>query len=99
MVEQAKVPAKPDVKANEARSMAAILEHAKVLDLELERQQRLYRAAHSLREQCDATMQQYLSELQGLEARRDALAHEVGALEARKVTLAGEVAQATKAQR
>jgi chromosome segregation ATPase len=78
-------------------STQQLAEAAKLLDQELDRQERLYQAVHQLRAACGPDVQHVLDELVRLDQRRSALAQEIGTLEARLVELKGRVATAEAA--
>jgi chromosome segregation ATPase len=91
MAEHGRAPKQHDLSTQD------LAEAAKLLDQELDRQERLYAAVHRLRERCGASVHAVLDELTQLDARRTALAQEIGTLEARLVELKGGVAQAEAA--
>ena len=77
----------------EAMAIDELAEAMKVLDLEYDRVMRVYDAARTVRCKIDS-LQHILVEMVGLDARRTALAAEVGTLEARLIELKGEVGKA-----
>jgi hypothetical protein len=93
--EPAPVAARKPAEATTQRPLPDLVAAVKALAQEMARHARLYEDAHTVQEALGGgSMAQVLEEVSGLDARRTALADEIGTLEARLVILRAEVAAA-----
>ena len=86
-------PTKDQDTKEEERTATELLQAAKLIDQEMERQARLCDAAHRLREAVGVPVQVVLEDLQRLEERSATLAKEIGRQEARMVEVNRQVAE------
>lgn len=89
-----RTPGAPGAQSGSTLATADLQAAARAFDEELDRQQRLYKAAHELREAFGVSAQNVLQELSQLDQRRAALAKEIGEHESHLVQLRSEVADA-----